>query len=62
MISTILVATDGSEVAGVAERYGAETGSITQYFFPQRLSDLVFQIWGTLYVGSVLVILVRVYL
>jgi hypothetical protein len=44
----------------LAERYGSENGGITHLFMPKWLSDYVFQIWGVIFVVSVLVIIGRV--
>lgn len=44
----------------LAERYGAENGSVTQYLMPKWMSDKAFEIWGAAYVVSALGILARV--
>jgi hypothetical protein len=44
----------------LAERQGAERGSVADIFLPKWLADRIFPICGTTYAVAVLVILVRV--
>jgi len=41
----------------LAERQGAERGSVTDIFLPKRLADQIFPVCGTLYVIGLLLVL-----
>jgi len=46
----------------LAERQGAQRGSVTDIFLPRWLADRIFPICGTLYAIALLVIALRVFL
>lgn len=43
----------------LAERYGAESGSVTDIFLPGWLARWVFVVWGAVFLGSCVLLLAR---